>query len=551
MMPGARMIPRFFAALGIDYAQWLALTKVALKLDWRQTSLGGSRYRARRGSRAAIISQLIFYGIFGFFMAFVVWQGTDVFLVGLVLTSYVFFIVGTAVLIDHNSALTSATDYGVLAFQPVSSRTYFAAKLANVLVYTLAITTVAAFLPIVALFVVHGAAIGFAGVAAIYGISLATALGMLTGYAWMLQRIGADALKRALSYVQLVMSFAIYGGYFLMSKSVVSNLATAKVQKTPWLLLYPGAWFSSYLDLAAGTWSTFDVGLAITSLVLLGVLAAGLGGRLSLDYSARLAALAATPVKQKKSRAARSGGARLEWWHRSGEARAMAVLVRSQFRNDQRFRLTVLGVLPLTLVYVFMGVRDGTIVDPFVPPPAGHGAHFSLVTVAVLMFPSLLKISLSQSESFQAAWVFFASPTDRKRIIQSSKNALVTFFLLPYLAFVAALYVYFVHNVWHVLLHVLFLGLLSHLLLQLMVLLDPELPFSRPWQKSRNSGMLFGFMMVIFVAAALLQVFGPEMYQSVATIGVVLGVLVGTSIIVDLLTRARIAGQAHSLEFEG
>ena len=166
----------------------------------------------------------------------------------------------------------------------------------------------------------------------------------------------------------------------------------------------------------------------------------------------------------------------------------MAVLVRSQFRNDQRFRMTVLGILPLTLVYVFMGVRDGTMVDPFVAAHGGHASPFSLVTVAVLMFPSLLQMGFSRSESFQAAWVFFASPTDRNRIIQSAKNVLAAFFLLPYLAFVAALYLYFVHNVWHVALHVGFLGLLSYLALQVMVLLDPELPFSRPWQKGRNSG---------------------------------------------------------------
>ena len=200
----------------------------------------------------AIFSQLIFYTLIGAVIALVAWRSTDVFLVGLILTGYVFFIAGTAVLLDHNSALTSPTDYAVLGFQPVSSRTYFAARLTNVLVYTTAITTAAAWLPMGALFLTHGAAVGLAGVAAVYGSSLATALVILMGYAWMLQRVGAGRLKNALSYVQLVMSFAIYGGYFLMCSSVAENLAAMTVKKTTWLLLYPGAWFASYLDLAAG-----------------------------------------------------------------------------------------------------------------------------------------------------------------------------------------------------------------------------------------------------------------------------------------------------------
>ena len=147
------MLAQLFAALGVDYAQWMALTKVALKLDWRQTSLGNARM-TRKSVHAglAIVSQLIFYTVVGAVIALVAWRSTDVFLVGLILTGYVFFIAGTAVLLDHNSALTSPTDYAVLGFQPVSSRTYFAARLTNVLVYTTAITTAAAWLPMGALF---------------------------------------------------------------------------------------------------------------------------------------------------------------------------------------------------------------------------------------------------------------------------------------------------------------------------------------------------------------------------------------------------------------
>ncbi len=536
-----------FTAIGVDYDQWKALTKVALKLDFRQTSLGSGRVGRSLKGGAALVSQLIFYTVMGAFLAGLVWIGHDLFLIGLVLTGYTFFIVGTAVLVNHNSALTSATDYAVLGFQPVSSRTYFAAKLTNVLVYTLGLTTAAVWLPAVAVFVRHGAAEGIGGAAAIYGTAIATSLVMLLGYAWMLRMIGADALKHALSYVQLLMSFAIYGGYFLMSGVLVRRMSALTIQKSVWLLLYPGAWFASYLDLAAGRWGAAEVVPSLASVGLIAWAAVGLNGRLSLGYAARLADMAATPAA---ARAAKPRRTRPGWWFRSGEARAMAVLVRSQFRNDQRFRMTVLGILPLTLVYVFLGVRNGSIVDPFIGRANGRSA-FSLVAVAVMMFPLMLKMSLSRSESFRAAWIFFASPTDRIRIIRASTNVLVGLFLMPYLVFVAALYLYFVHNVWHVVLHILFLGLLSHLLLQVMVLVDPELPFSRPWQGTRNSSMTFGVMIAVFVVAGLLGAFGPAIYASVPMLAASLGVIVAASLIVDLLTRARVAGQTQSLEFEG
>ena len=67
----------------------------------------------------------------------------------------------------------------------------------------------------------------------------------------------ADAVERVLSYVQMVMSFAVYGGQFLIS-GVLSRTApgTWSMPVSPFMLLYPGTWFGSYLELASGRHST-------------------------------------------------------------------------------------------------------------------------------------------------------------------------------------------------------------------------------------------------------------------------------------------------------
>jgi hypothetical protein len=63
----------------------------------------------------------------------------------------------------------------------------------------------------------HGLAIGAALVMNIYMTSAATTLAIALGYATVLRAIGPDAIERVLSYVQIVMGFALYGGQFLMS----------------------------------------------------------------------------------------------------------------------------------------------------------------------------------------------------------------------------------------------------------------------------------------------------------------------------------------------
>src|SRR5262245_11911167 len=202
-----------FAAVGVDFDQWRALTAVALKLDFRTSSLGQSQLRREARQIFGMLGQLLFYTLVGAFLAFLVWTIDDLFLVGSIAMSYTIFAIGTAVLIDHNSALTSPTDYAVLGFRPIASRTYFAVRLTNVLAYTTALTTLAAWLPIAALFLRRGPLVGIAGVASFYACSVSTALTILLAYAWLLQIAGPQAVKRGLSYLQFFMSFFVYGGY--------------------------------------------------------------------------------------------------------------------------------------------------------------------------------------------------------------------------------------------------------------------------------------------------------------------------------------------------
>jgi hypothetical protein len=539
---------RLLTAAGVDYDQWKALTLVALKLDFRQMSFGRAQTRTRdiKGV-GVIVGQLIFYTMFGAFMAAAVWFVPDLFLAATLLMTMTLFLVGMTILLEHNSALTSPTDYPVLGYRPVSSRTYFAARLANVLVYTTTLTTAVAYLPIATLFLRYGVAVGIAGVLGVYACATSVALAVLLGYAAMLRVFGAGALKRALTYLQLLMSFVVYGGYFVFAQFFrESALRSFTLSKSFWVLLFPGTWFASYLELAAGRTGPTEWIPAAVSIAVLAAMATGLGGRLSLDYSERLGALASMAERRRPGAAGRR---RRAFWFTRGEGRAMALLIRSQFTNDQRFRMAVLTILPLTLLYVALGVKDGAMNDPFDPDAADRG--LSLVNVAILMFPSMLKLSVTHSDAFRASWIFFASPADRMQLIRAAKNVLVAFFLVPYLLFVAALFTYFVHNVVHVAIHLALLGLISHLCLQVLVLLEPDVPFSKPPMKGRSTTSTFLVLFVIFVVLGVFQSLSSRVYQSPILIAATFAGLIATSVVIDLATRARVDRLTRLAEFQG
>ncbi len=195
-----------------------------------------------------------------------------------------------------------------------------------------------------------------------------------------------------------------------------------------------------------------------------------------------------------------------------------------------------------------MGVRDGGIGDPFDEGRMGQG--LSMVTMAVFMFPTMLKMNLARSDAYRASWIFFATPVDRARVVRSSKNILVVTFLLPYLALVGAVLAYFSTNPWHLAVHLIVVALMSHLVLQAVTFLEPELPFSKPMVKS-GSSRVFVLIGIVSASAVLMPIVAPVMYQSaVATILGIAG-LVAASVVLDRVTRLRVEAQAAGLEFEG
>jgi hypothetical protein len=536
---------RLFESCGVDYGHWKALTKTAVLVDLRSSRLGAAAFgRAGASAATVLIGQFVFYSFMGAAVSAVVWFTPDLFLASTIVVSYVMFMVATAALLDHNAAIASPDDHAILGFRPVTSRTYFAARLANVLIYTLAMTTVFSYIPVVTFFVRHGAAVGIAAVVAIAAASASTALTMIVAYGWLIRTVGADRLKRVLSYVQFLLSFLVYGGYFALSRVFQVGLVTRiELPKSPWLLLLPPAWFASYLELATGTLSWFGISSAVVSVGAVVALLAALGGRLSLEYADRLAALTTVSARSAPSRS----------WLPAvlfprGEARAVALLIRSQFRNDLKFRMSILTILPLTIVYLVIGIQDGGIGDPF-EENAGQG--LSMVTVAVMMFPTMLKMNLARSDAFRASWIFFATPADRSRVVQASKNILVVMFLVPYLTAVGLTLAWFSTNLMHLAVHLLVITLVSHLVLQVVTFIEPELPFAKPLVKGTSSTRVFMVMFVVVMVAAFLPYLALLMYRRTATtIGGIVSLVV-VSVMIDRFTRLRVEAQTAQLEFQG
>ena len=541
------MLSRLLTLLGVDYIQWRVLVQTALRVDLRTTgAIGLSRLRSGRSSVRGFTITLAFMGLV---LGLIVYLAADLFFSLSLFFSFLLFSVGSSLLLEYQAIVLSPDDYRQLGYQPITSRTFFAARLTSVLLYVWIMTFALGIFPFIACALSsHGGVIAtIAFIVSALLASTTTAFFVVGGYGWLLTILPASRLKYALSYLQLAATFLVYSSYFLLPRLIgQESMQHFTMPRTGWVLLVPGTWYASLIETVAGTERPAPIQLALAGLTLLLAAAAAYstgGGRLSLDYADRLAELMIDSTSDASTAATRVRAGRV---FRDGERRAVALLVKGLFRHDMRFRLGVLGIVPLTVIYLLGGFgAHGGVTDPFVM--GSRRGEPQLVYYAVLFFPTMLRQVMSRSDGYRAAWVFFATPADTPRLVLAVKDFVLAYFVLPYLAFLGLLLAYWFTRIDHLVILLITLALLSHLVLLVQLLLNPELPFSQPETKGGRSQV-----MVLAIGLSFVAVWLPTMlHQAFATPARVLLTLTGfliANLLLQKVTAARVRRLARAAE---
>lgn len=524
-------------AAGIDVVQWRALVRVALLSDARMSGRAFDMSGRARGSHAltgTLVTLVAMGGGAGMFLGF----AADLFLGAIVYLFLLGFVIASSLLVEYQSVVLSPADHRQLSFQPVTSRTFLAARLTSVLIYVLAMTAAFSIIPLITLTLIDqgGPLVALATLATAIVEAVSVTLAVIGGYVAVLAVVPAASLTRALSYVQLGFSFLIYGSYMLVPKYLAhSTVVMEPAPRTAWMLLNPASWFAGWIMIASGERTWLMTAAAAFSVAALAASALIVGGRLSIDYAERLTESAMAPGA---ARASGGENKRLSagWIFSNGESRAVSVLTRAQFRYDNRFRLGVLSIVPLTLVYLFSGLGDGGM-DPFAAGGQGH----TLVYMAVMMFPPMLRATLSQSDAFAAAWIFKGTPADRRALVLALRNVLVVWFLLPYLAFLGVIYFVVSSRPEMVPVHVFVLGLLSFLLMMADLMFNPDLPFSRPPARGARTASTFLSILGAVLVGSTLRFALHVVYSSTLTLVVTLVGLVGLACVAEAALRLRLS----------
>jgi ABC-2 type transport system permease protein len=530
--------------LGIDRVQWKALVIAYLRMDARRAG-GAARRDDKEGVHA--LSGYTGLGLLTAFssvaIAIVAVMIKDPLTVSAMLTTYAAMNTSFLLLIDFTGLVVSPDDYRILASRPVDSRTYLAARLTSVLVYVAIVAAVTAALPSLAIGIWHGLGVrGFvaAMVATLLCCGCATVI-VITAYAKLVSVVHPKRLSRALSYLQLLASTIFLAGYYVVSHaSMAAHLRNLSIRDMLWLWSVPSTWFASLVPVVSGSAGTQEWTASAAAMTLAALCVPLAAGRLSLDYAERLAEVSAESEPAVRRRLVRLPGFGRD------EAFAITTLVRAQFRYDSRFRLAILGVLPLTAFYVLMGINDGTMIDPFVSTarPFGSPLYF-----AVAFLPLTLHSTLLYSDSWRSAWIFFATPADPAKIIIAAKNFVAIFFLGGYMLLLAALWSVYYDRVWHALLHAVIVGTLAHFLLQGAVILHPAIPFATEPRRAERSSRVMGLFFFASLVSGLVPLILPLFYRTLVSTAVLAVVLVVVTAILERTVRVRARAAVLDMEF--
>jgi ABC-2 type transport system permease protein len=536
-------VKRLFAAASVDFMQWRALMRAYVWMDY------GSLFGANGSAEAwrATTQLVMLWGVLsmlGLMLAIGVWGSRDPLFAAVIVVGLMMLWTGLIVIMQPGS-LVSPSDHEIIGPRPVTSRTYFAVRCASLVVLMMESAVLIGWLPLIAFWTRKGGSLSlaFAAAMAMVAGTLTTTFGILAIYGWLIRIISPARLTRLITYAGAALSLVLTAVFSLGVYALIDDERPLHIMRTQlphdfrtyW---FPPAWFASYVTVAIGTARRWDLAAAMLSLTAMAVFASALGGRMSLEYAARLEQFANATAASRAPLVERA------WLFRRGEARAVAILIASHVRTDPRFQMAIAtnALMGILIAVGSSGFRMP--VDPFVVSGAQRVGGLTMPLAALLMVPLQVYQTIASSTEFEASWLYFSTPADRSRIMTAARDAIAFYVLLPLTLLLGTVYLYGFDHTGHALVHTVFIGVIAYLSLQLTVLIAPRLPFSLPVLQNRQGAFPIGMMMLmVFLVMPISLVVQHFAYRGRWWMVGGLITLGGTSMLLNALTRHRVSRQ--------
>ena len=500
----------------VDRHQLKTLFRTSLRMDWRAMNNPMTGMRNRKSKIPGMVMMLGINLFASLFISIAVFRIADPFSALVMSATAVMLLVSLQVLMEFANIIILAEDYEIIAPRPVNSKTFYTARLLHFLFYVLILTLPICILPSILLAVKASRFIYVFYTFALYcSSSFLAAVTVMNIYTLILTRIDRRRLERWLGYINMIFILSLYLGLNTIPRLAREFLADYNIDTIWWWKLIPTYWLGDWVKLLDGRAGITDSLLAVLGIVIMILL-----GRLAVSYlSLRYAeSLSRAVWSQRKNKAEKKMNPFMALFMKVAgpEEKAVMSLFRANFKNDAKFRLGIMAFIPLMIFYLIFSfvIRGTNVRDPFNPLPETQGVTNLLLGLVCVLIPYMILPSMHGSRYWKAAWIFFAAPLDRLKVVLAMKRITLIIVVLPVVILQFIIFSWLYHSILHAFLHALFLGMLSLTGVTFVFNFSVKLPFAADNVNQNMTSSIFVYMigaMVIF--GSLLAVVGMVGYS--------------------------------------
>lgn len=441
------MIEKVFQRLGVDWDQFKVLVGVSIRLDFRSHQGMGSHRRRL----SPIFRSLIFYGIMGGSLAGSLVLRTTPFLFSLLTLSYSMAMMAFAVILEFGNTIVNPEDAEILAYRPIGSRTYFLAKLCNLLFYVLLMGSALCLLPSFLGVFVQGSQWFFPFV--FYPVAmmanLATASFVVLIYTALVKVMPYERFKDVLAYIQMGFTFLLFLSYQMIPRLSREFIREGAELSGIWLYVTPPSWFAGCVQVLSGSGDMTHVQLSILAVIATSILVLFSFRRISLEYAHHIAILqAGSGTKAKAEPVGRVSveegfvGYLARKFLRTPETIAGFRLAMNMIRRDRSVKMAMYPVFGFPLAFLLLAIVEGEFLDPFVNPPfSGQNNMSTMVVFFVFFMVYFFVMGMVIHKEWEASWLFHVAPiASPARFYRGVKISIFTRLILPFFILLGLIY---------------------------------------------------------------------------------------------------------------
>lgn len=402
----------FYRALGVDYDQLRAIVATKLTMDNRRQLVA-----YRRGGKTEKTNTfgmtLLFYALFGAFVALAMYGIPSFILSMVVFFTYIMVMVSMTLITDFSSVLLDTSDNTIILPRPVDSRSLFAARLTHILLYLSQLAIGLSIIPATVVALRYGMLLLFVFIVAL-ALSLLSAVFLTNAlYLLIMQFANEEKLKTIINYFQIAMAIFIMAGYQILPRMMERiNLAAFDFEIKWWSFLLPPLWMAGTLE--AIHFQIFDgphLGLLACSILLPIAGVYVVHKYLSPVFNRKIASLGGGTLQTGESKAEANRETSIaKWITTTSIERGVFEVVYKILGRDRKIKLKIYPSFGYVAVFglIFMLRSQEDIATTWANLPNTE-YHLMLLYLTFMVLQVAL-YEVPYSDDFKASWIYYSAP---------------------------------------------------------------------------------------------------------------------------------------------